>query len=84
MRVKQIFNITFPGEVDFVYLHNRKWITADKYPYFTLLGQSLGSVYLGMEALSAYQPGHFLFFILKLTFFAALTLIRTILLQIYS
>ncbi|KAK6645404.1 hypothetical protein RUM43_001681 [Polyplax serrata] len=60
MRVKQIFNITFPGEVDFVYLHNRKWITADKYPYFTLLGQSLGSVYLGMEALSAYQPDLFI------------------------
>lgn len=26
------------------------------YPYFTLLGQSLGSIWLAMEALSAHQP----------------------------
>lgn len=49
--------MTFPVPINFVYLRRRKWIEAKMYPYFTLLGQSLGSLYLGMEALSSYQPG---------------------------
>lgn len=28
------------------------------YPYFTLLGQSLGSIYLGFEALAQLNPGN--------------------------
>lgn len=27
------------------------------YPYFTLLGQSLGSIWLGLEALNSFVPG---------------------------
>ena len=33
--------------VKFVYLYQRKWVEAQMYPRFTLLGQSLGSMYLG-------------------------------------
>jgi alpha-1,2-mannosyltransferase len=31
----------------FVYLHQRKYVEAAMYPYFTMLGQSLGSLILG-------------------------------------
>ena len=33
--------------IKFVYLYNRRWVEAHMYPRFTLLGQSLGSMYLG-------------------------------------
>ena len=33
--------------VRFIYLYKRKWVEAVMYPRFTLLGQSLGSLYLG-------------------------------------
>ena len=33
--------------VQFIYLYKRKWVEAVMYPRFTLLGQSLGSLYLG-------------------------------------
>lgn len=55
-RVQQRLNITLLRNVDFVYLHNRAWVEADRYPYFTLLGQSLGSIVLGMEAMMAFVP----------------------------
>lgn len=45
---------------EFVFLHRRKWIEAENYPYFTLLGQSLGSVWLGAEALMKHQPDIFI------------------------
>ena len=35
------------GDVEFVYLHRRRFVEARLYPAFTLLGQSLGSVWLG-------------------------------------
>ena len=45
------FNVRLDGNpldyVEFVYLHRRAWVEAWKYPAFTLLGQSLGSIYLG-------------------------------------
>ena len=31
----------------FVYLHQRKYVEATMYPYFTMLGQSFGSLILG-------------------------------------
>lgn len=55
-RAKQRFNITLPNNLEFVYLHRRKWVEAENYPYFTLLGQSLGSIILGFEALRLFQP----------------------------
>jgi len=55
-RTKQRFNITLPDSIEFVYLHRRRWVEAENYPYFTLLGQSLGSIVLGIEALRLFQP----------------------------
>ncbi|XP_045204363.2 GDP-Man:Man(3)GlcNAc(2)-PP-Dol alpha-1,2-mannosyltransferase-like isoform X2 [Mercenaria mercenaria] len=55
-KARQRFNITLPKPVEFVFLRSRNWVEARKYPIFTLLGQSLGSVVLGWEALMAYVP----------------------------
>lgn len=55
-RVKKTFNIAL-NPIQFVYLHKRCWVEASMYPHFTLLAQSLGSVWLGFEALQALQPG---------------------------
>lgn len=55
-RAKQRFNIILPNNLEFIYLHRRRWVEAENYPYFTLLGQSLGSIVLGMEALRLFQP----------------------------
>lgn len=55
-RAEQRFNIKLTAPVQFVYLRRRRWVEADVYPYFTLLGQSLGSIVLGVEALAAFVP----------------------------
>ena len=39
-----------------VQLHNRHLLLPERYPRFTLLGQALGSVRLGYEALTAAVP----------------------------
>lgn len=44
------------SDVQFVFLHRRGWVVAERYPYFTMLGQSLGSMVLGMEAAFKYPP----------------------------
>lgn len=54
---EQRFNIKLTDPVQFVYLRRRRWVEAYMYPYFTLLGQSLGSIVLGAEALAAFVPG---------------------------
>lgn len=48
------------NKVKFIYLHRRRWLEAPMYPYFTLLGQSLGSIYLGFEAIGQLNPGLYL------------------------
>ena len=35
--------------LSFVYLHKRQYVEASVYPYFTMLGQSIGSIVLGRE-----------------------------------
>jgi len=45
--------------LEFVYLHKRSYVEAKMYPYFTMLGQSLGSLILGIEALSNCAPDIF-------------------------
>lgn len=50
-RARQRFNITLQRPVTFVFLSRRRWVEAYMYPHLTLLGQSLGSVFLGWEAL---------------------------------
>lgn len=56
----QRFNITLPRPVEFVFLSQRRWIEAHPYPYFTLLGQSLGSLVLGWEAMMKFIPDIYL------------------------
>ncbi|XP_020783500.1 GDP-Man:Man(3)GlcNAc(2)-PP-Dol alpha-1,2-mannosyltransferase [Boleophthalmus pectinirostris] len=50
------FNITLPRAVSFVFLRTRILVEAASYPHFTLLGQSLGSMFLGWEALTSFVP----------------------------
>lgn len=59
-KARQRFNISLPRPVEFVFLKKRSWIEASTYPYFTLLGQSIGSMVLGWEALNCYLPDIFL------------------------
>lgn len=56
-KTKKAFNIKLRPNIEFVYLHRRKWVEASMYPHFTLLGQSLGSILLGIEALNSLPPG---------------------------
>ncbi|XP_028402331.1 GDP-Man:Man(3)GlcNAc(2)-PP-Dol alpha-1,2-mannosyltransferase-like [Dendronephthya gigantea] len=55
-RAKERFNITLLRPVKFVYLKKRQWVEASCYPFFTLLGQSIGSIFLGWEALVNFNP----------------------------
>ncbi|CAK8675221.1 unnamed protein product [Clavelina lepadiformis] len=59
-KAKKTFGISLPREIKVVFLKRRNWVNAARYPFFTLLGQSLGSVFLGMEALLLYPPDIFL------------------------
>ena len=58
---KERFNISLERGVTFVYLRTRFLVEAQMYPVFTLLGQSIGSVILGLEALFRFLPGKMLF-----------------------
>lgn len=42
-----------------VHLNKRKWIEERTYPRFTMIGQSLGSVYLAWEALCKFTPMYY-------------------------
>ncbi|KZV34946.1 GDP-Man:Man(3)GlcNAc(2)-PP-Dol alpha-1,2-mannosyltransferase-like [Dorcoceras hygrometricum] len=39
-----------------VHLYKRKWVEETMYPRFTMIGQSIGSVYLSWEALCKFTP----------------------------
>ncbi|XP_043604471.1 GDP-Man:Man(3)GlcNAc(2)-PP-Dol alpha-1,2-mannosyltransferase isoform X3 [Bombus pyrosoma] len=55
-KAEKVFNYKIEHKIEFVYLHRRKWVEPSMYPYFTLLGQSLGSIWLGVEALNNFVP----------------------------
>ncbi|EDV24914.1 uncharacterized protein TRIADDRAFT_50291 [Trichoplax adhaerens] len=55
-KVKQRFNINLKRDVEFKFLRKRQLVEASSYPFFTLLGQSLGSILLGWEALRLCVP----------------------------
>lgn len=59
-KVSQNLQINLMREPRFVYLHHRKWVEANTFPHFTLLGQSLGSLVLGIEALIRCTPDYFI------------------------
>jgi len=48
-----------PDDIEFAHLHGRWWVEASTWRRFTLLGQSLGSVFLGWEALCSFRPDVF-------------------------
>lgn len=50
------FNIALPRPVRFVFLRHRVLVEPTLFPHFTLLGQSIGSVFLGWEALTELAP----------------------------
>ncbi|KAM8974972.1 GDP-Man:Man(3)GlcNAc(2)-PP-Dol alpha-1,2-mannosyltransferase [Pelodytes ibericus] len=50
------FNIKLSHQVKFIFLEKRGFVEASRYPHFTLLGQSLGSIILGWEALVKCVP----------------------------
>lgn len=53
---KQRFNVQLKYDVHFIYLKRRRWVEANTWPYFTLLGQTIGSIILGIEALWSLAP----------------------------
>ena len=59
-RVKNRFNIDLPRtdslSISFISLQTIKLVEAATYPRFTLLLQSLGSIFLGFEALFKFIP----------------------------
>ena len=55
------FNIRLrPARVSFVYLTTRGYVLASRWPHFTLLGQSLGSLVLGWDAFNLVVPDIFI------------------------
>ncbi|XP_068121149.1 GDP-Man:Man(3)GlcNAc(2)-PP-Dol alpha-1,2-mannosyltransferase [Hyperolius riggenbachi] len=50
------FNIKLSHPVKFIFLEKRDYVEDRRYPHFTLLGQSLGSIVLGWEALKKCVP----------------------------
>jgi len=60
IKANQHFNIslprTSPKDLHFVYLRRRWLVESSPYPILTLLGQSLGSILLGLEALLQFVP----------------------------
>uniref|UniRef100_A0A182Q1T1 GDP-Man:Man(3)GlcNAc(2)-PP-Dol alpha-1,2-mannosyltransferase n=1 Tax=Anopheles farauti TaxID=69004 RepID=A0A182Q1T1_9DIPT len=60
-KAERSFNLTLETDrITFVYLNKRCWVEASRYPHFTLLGQSIGSIVMAFEALLKLQPDVFI------------------------
>jgi len=59
-KVQERFSITLKDKVEFVDLNRVSWVEPQSWPRFTILGQSLGSVVLGIEALLKFKPQFFI------------------------
>ena len=58
---KSCFGLEIPANsVNFIYLRSRWLVEAKYYPIFTLLGQSLGSIILGFEAMLRHTPAYYI------------------------
>lgn len=55
-RAHRQFGVELSSVPKVVRLRKRSWVEPKIYPHFTLLGQSLGSVFLGLEALTKFTP----------------------------
>ncbi|GAB2215601.1 hypothetical protein Droror1_Dr00019990 [Drosera rotundifolia] len=53
------FGVELVKRPEVVHLNKRKWIEEKTYPRFTMIGQSLGSVYLSWEALCKLTPSYY-------------------------
>ncbi|XP_058743878.1 GDP-Man:Man(3)GlcNAc(2)-PP-Dol alpha-1,2-mannosyltransferase [Vicia villosa] len=53
------FGVTLLSSPKVVHLYKRKWIEETTYPHFTMIGQSLGSMYLAWEALCKFTPSYY-------------------------
>lgn len=58
-KVKQQFGIVLYDKVEFVHLYRRRWVEPGCWPRLTILGQSIGSLVLGFEALLKFSPNVF-------------------------
>lgn len=58
-KVKRQFGIPLDDNIEFVSLYRRRWVEPGCWPHLTILGQSLGSLILGMEALLRFSPNVF-------------------------
>lgn len=60
-KVDQNFGLTVdPQNIDFRALKTWNWLLPEKYKHFTLLGQSLGSIYVAWEAMTILLPDIFI------------------------
>ncbi|KAI1291756.1 GDP-Man:Man(3)GlcNAc(2)-PP-Dol alpha-1,2-mannosyltransferase [Halotydeus destructor] len=59
-KMENNFCISLKRPPKFVFLTTRSWVEASRYPVFTLLGQSLGSLILAVEALFKFVPDIYL------------------------
>ena len=57
--VKKTFNIDLPRPVEFVHLRSTGALNLKMWPLSTLLGQSIASMWVGMEAFSSFIPNVF-------------------------
>ncbi|KAJ4788171.1 hypothetical protein LUZ62_039417 [Rhynchospora pubera] len=55
-RARDRFGVELLRAPKVIRLFKRKWVEEKTYPRFTMIGQSLGSVYLSWEALCKYNP----------------------------
>jgi alpha-1,2-mannosyltransferase len=60
-KTKERFGITLALPVQFVVLQRRHWVESGPYPVLTMMGQALGAVVLGLDALLAAPAPEVLF-----------------------
>lgn len=58
-RARDRFGVQLITPPKVVHLFKRKWVEETTYPRFTMIGQSLGSVYLSWEALCKFTPFYY-------------------------
>jgi len=59
-KANEVFKLNVENSVEFVFLEKRWLVDDHTYPHFTLIGQSLGAVGLGFEAISKCVPNLFI------------------------
>ncbi|CAA0834416.1 GDP-Man\\x3aMan(3)GlcNAc(2)-PP-Dol alpha-1-2-mannosyltransferase [Striga hermonthica] len=55
-RAVERFGVELLNPVKVIHLYKRRWVDEATYPRFTMIGQSLGSVYLSWGALCSFTP----------------------------